>query len=259
MLRSGTVMRRIATALVLAQCLLGCANEVKLLTGEVELLTGADACYAGGQSPSYAGVLVPDPEYGTRIAGKGPVIWPTGYTASRLAEGQLAVLDGSGNLVATTGREYAIANAPKPGGEAGELVDRIGAIPAPNCYDWDLVDCTASAEEPGLAERGCPPTPSYDLAAVKASFLDACQDPPVLGGETCERIDVDGMRADDVYLTVPTTGLHWHPKRAEVVCGHIASAHDELADEPLGYEIVVIEGKNNKLLAECSIDGDLTP
>jgi hypothetical protein len=240
-------MRRVITTLSLALCLLGC-------TGEVKLLTGADGCYAGGENPTYAGVLVPDPEYGTRIDGKGPVMWPSGYTGSRLAEGQIAVLDGSGNVVARTGREYAIANAPHPGGEAGQLMDRIGAIPAVNCYGWDLVDCTASAENPGIAERGCPPTPSYDLAAVKASFLDECQDPSVLEGEACERIDVDGMRGDDVYLTVPTTGLHRHPKRAQVVCEQIASAHDDLAGEPLGYEIVTIEGKNNKFLAECNID-----
>ena len=63
------------------------------------------------------------------------------------------------------------------------------------------------------------------------------------------------MRADGVYLTVPTTGLHWHPKRAQVVCEQIASAHDDLGGEPLGYEIVIIEGKNNKHLAECNIDG----
>ena len=242
-------MRPIATTLALALCLLGCRN------GPVALLTGADACYAGGQSPSYAGVLVPDPQYGTRIEGKGPVIWPSGYTASPLEGGQVAVLDGSGNVVATTGREYAIANAPRPGGAAGELVDSIGAIAAPNCYDWDLVDCTASAEDPGLAERGCPPTPLFDLAAVKATFANECEDPPLLEGETCERINIDGMRADSVYLTVPTTGLHWHPERAQVVCDHIASAHLDPAGEPLGYEIVIIEGKNNKHLAECTVDG----
>ena len=129
-------MRPFVATLALALCLAGC-------TGEVKLLTGVDACYAGAQQPSYAGVLVPDPQYGTRIDGKGPVVWPSGYTASPLAGGQIAVLDGSGNVVATTGREYAIA--PAPGGPAGLPA---GAILAPNCYPWDFVDCTASAEDP---------------------------------------------------------------------------------------------------------------
>jgi hypothetical protein len=243
-------MDRVTATLALALCLLGCSPE----GDQVDLLTGDVGCYAGAQSPSYAGVLVPDPEYGTRIDGKGPVMWPSGYTGLRLAGDQVQVSDGSGNVVATTGREYAIAPAYMHE-EALLLWGGVEAIAAPNCYPWDFVDCTASAENPGIAERGCPATPSYDLAAVKTSFLDECQDPSVLEGEACERINVDGMRGDDVYLTVPTTGLHWHPKRAQVVCEQIASAQDDLAGEPLGYEIVIIEGKNNKRLAECTVDG----
>ena len=42
--------------------------------------------------------------------------------------------------------------------------------------------------------------------------------------------------------------------RPQVVCEQIASAHDDLAGELLGYEIVTIEGKNNKFLAQCNID-----
>ena len=42
--------------------------------------------------------------------------------------------------------------------------------------------------------------------------------------------------------------------RPQVVCEQIASAHDDLAGEPLGYEILTIEGKNNKFLAQCNID-----
>jgi hypothetical protein len=133
-------------------------------------------------------------------------------------------------------------------------MDRIGAIAAPNCYPWDFVDCTASAEDPGIAERGCPPTPTYDLAAVKATFEGECQDPSVLE-ETCEQIDVDGMRGDGPYLTVALAFPKRDRERAEVVCEQIASAQDDLAGEPLGYDIVIIEGRNNKRLAECTVDG----
>lgn len=216
------------------------------------MLTGVDSCYAGAQSPAYMGVLVPDPEYGTRIEGRGPVMWPSGYTGSRQADGQVAVLDGSGNVVATTGREYAISPAPDPGGEAGALMDRIGAIAAPNCYPWDFVDCTASAEDPGPAEAGCPPTPTYDLAAVKATFGAECQNPSVLE-KTCGKIDVDAMRGDGGYLTVPLTFPKKDRDRAQAICERIASAEDDLAGEPLGYEIVIIEGHNNKHLAECNV------
>ena len=244
-------MRPALTTLALALCLLGCAHEVRLLTGEVNLLTGVDSCYAGGEIPMYAGLLIPDPEYGTRIEGKGPVMWPTGYTGSRLADGQVAVLDASGVVVATTGREYAIANAPHPGGEAGQLMDRVSAIPAANCYAWDIVDCTASAEDPGLADAGCPPTPTYDLAAVKNAFADECQAPSLLDEQTCARLKLDSIWGDGGYLYVPTTGMHRDPDGAELVCELVASAQDVLGDQPLGYEMVRIEGKNNKRLAEC--------
>jgi hypothetical protein len=128
------VNRRSAITLALALCLLGCSAP----KGEpVDLLTGIEACYAGGQRPSYAGVLAPDPEYGTQIDGR-PVMWPVGYTGLRLTGGEIAVLDRSGNVVATTGRAYAISGAPRPRGEKGELMERIGAIAAPDCYPWDF-------------------------------------------------------------------------------------------------------------------------
>jgi len=69
-------------------------------------------------------------------------MWPVGYTGLRLAGGQVVVLDRSGNVVATTGKEYAIAPPPHPGGEAGQLMDRIGAIAAPDCYPWDFEEVT---------------------------------------------------------------------------------------------------------------------
>ena len=237
-------MHRVIATLALALCLLGCSREGE----EVALLTGEIGCYAGGQSPSYAGVLVPDKSHGTRIDGKGPVMWPVGYTGSRLAGGQVAVLNGSGTVVATTGREYAISPALHSGGG-------IGAIAAPDCYPWDFVDCTASAEDPNLADRGCPPAPLYDVAAVKSHFADACQAPTMLEGETCERIEVDGMWGDGIYLMVPTTGLHGHPARSMAVCEQIASAHRDLEGEPLGYDLVIIESKwSNARLAVCTVD-----
>jgi hypothetical protein len=127
-------MRTMTATLALAMCLLACTPS----GDPVELLTGVEACYAGGQQPSYAGVLVPDQEYGTRIDGKGPVMWPVGYTGLRLRTGEIAVLDRSGNVVATTGKAYAISPAPPQQEEAQRLLERIGAIAAPDCYPWDL-------------------------------------------------------------------------------------------------------------------------
>ena len=98
-------MRRVVTALGLAFALVACG----LIPGPVNLLTGIEVCYAGGEQPEFQGLLIPDPEYGTRIAGKGPVMWPVGYTGRRLVGGQVVVLDGSGTVVGTTGRVYVMA------------------------------------------------------------------------------------------------------------------------------------------------------
>ncbi len=143
-------MRRVASTLALALFLLGCSTPVALLTG-------VDSCYAGAQHPAFQGVLVPDPEYGTKIDGKGPVMWPVGYTArgAGLFWGEIEVLDEAGMVVATTGKAYSIAPAPMPRGEAGRLMERVGAIPAPNCYSHDFVDCSSPTSDPD-AERYCP-------------------------------------------------------------------------------------------------------
>src|ERR1041385_6993941 len=101
-------MGRAITSLVVALGLAGCG----LIPGRVELLTGIEACYAGGEHPVLQGVLVPDPEFGTRIQGKGPVMWPVGYSGRRLVGGQVDVLDREGNLVASTGRVYMMAPVP---------------------------------------------------------------------------------------------------------------------------------------------------
>jgi len=262
-------MRRLTTTLALALFLLGCSSRIgtnpesaaasATPAGDaVELLTGLDACYAGGQSPSYAGVLIPDPEYGTRIDGKGPVMWPSGYTGLRLADGHVQVLDVSGHVVATTGREYAISPAPHPGGEAGQLMDRIGAIAAPTCYSWDFVDCTAAIEaagDPAVEARGCRLPPFFDLAAAMAKFEDECKHPSVLEEATCEQIDIAGMTGFGLILNVPLTMPDRDGGRAPVICEQIASAHDAFDGEPLGYNLVVIRGHNNDWLEQCDVAG----
>jgi len=140
-------MRRVATTLALALCLFVSGSAHPLLD-RVELLTGLESCYAGGESPTYQGVLVLDPEYGTRIDGKGPVMWPVGYAGRGLRWGGVEVLDPAGNVVATTGKAYAIAPAPRQEEETQWHMDRAGAIAAPNCYPWDLVDCSPSTSDP---------------------------------------------------------------------------------------------------------------
>ena len=101
-------MRRLTTTLALALLVLGCSRP----QGEpVQLLTyDSTGCYLGGEQ-AVEGELVTDPQYGTRFNGWA-IVWPAGFTGVRLANGEVAVLDQAGNVVATTGNEYGIARRP---------------------------------------------------------------------------------------------------------------------------------------------------
>jgi hypothetical protein len=117
-------MRLATVTLALALCVLGCGPAPG---GEpVQLLTGVNSCYAGGEQGG-EGVLVADPEYGTRFEGR-PVVWPVGFTGVRLAGGEVAVLNAEGKVIATSGRRYYMSLAPAPASM------KIGAFPvAANC------------------------------------------------------------------------------------------------------------------------------
>jgi len=144
-------MGLVSSSLALVLSLAGCG----LIPGNVKLLTGIEACYAGGEHPEFQGVLVPDLDFGTRIEGKGPVMWPVGYTGRRLAGGEVEVLDRTGSVVATTGRAYMMAPVPNQAEEAQRLLDSTGAIASPNCYGWDLVDCSPGTTDTDAASY-CP-------------------------------------------------------------------------------------------------------
>jgi hypothetical protein len=136
-------MRSTATSLVIALVVLGCDSTYPA-SEQVGLLTGVQSCYAGGQSPTNGGLLVPDPQFGTRFDGQGPVMWPVGYTARRLRTGEIAVLNTSGGLVATTGKRYRYSPVPEQPGEAGRVMARVGAIPVCDSYPWDLEEAWSS-------------------------------------------------------------------------------------------------------------------
>ena len=153
----GSTVRRAIIALVLSLCLLGCGAAAGLVatagpvltTGEpVDLLTGVDGCYAGGETGG-GGLLLIDPEYGTRI-GDVPVMWPVGFTGVR-AGGEVTVLNAAGKLVATTGRTYHMSIGYVGTDKSRKLMQSLNAFPAAaDCpYPWDFIDCTAAASATG--------------------------------------------------------------------------------------------------------------
>jgi hypothetical protein len=146
-------VRRVITTLALALVVVGCSaahsgGSAAASAEPVELLTGVDGCWAGGESSSgISGLLVSDPGSGTAINGT-PIMWPIGFTGRR-AGGEVEVLNADGKIVATTGRTYHISMGVVSGGAASTNVG--GAFPAAaNCgYPWDFIDCTAAADATG--------------------------------------------------------------------------------------------------------------
>src|SRR5258708_17076203 len=106
-------MRLASVTFGLALCLMGCGlgpggDPVQLATGVGEFPVPADGSTACITYDN-VGLLIADPETGTAAQGDygiRPLIWPVGYTARRLAGGEIVVLNGKGNVVATTGRKY---------------------------------------------------------------------------------------------------------------------------------------------------------
>ena len=105
---------RIAAAVILAGCLLGCSDKAAPSGDPVELLTGtmpfdADECTDGGAlavlivDSKYGTAL--DREYGTSPTGPVPVMWPPGFTGRRVG-GAVVVVDPKGRAVAETGQSY---------------------------------------------------------------------------------------------------------------------------------------------------------
>jgi hypothetical protein len=144
-------MRSLATVLVLGLCLLGCDNTPV----PVQVLTGVSGCYLGGEGGA-AGTLLADPDYGTSFNGM-PVMWPVGFKGVRVGS-ELVVLNATGTVVATTGKEYYISHGPVDSQEKQRLIESIGAFTAAaNCpYPWDLIDCGSPKPSQGdAAEVKC--------------------------------------------------------------------------------------------------------
>ena len=232
-------VRSAAIALALPLSLLGCAP-----TGEpVKLMTLTTIGTALCCVPCVAGVLVPSEDIGTVIrvdkAGGGfsscelhptqgirtePVAWPAGHTG-RWVGSEVEVLNGKGEVVATTGQRYECF---QEWSSKAYLCQRAGALDA-----W------------------VEPPPPFDLAAVKAKFEQECENPTVLDDQTCDLIDIDGMRAGRDNLFVPMTLPKMNAVRGQRICEQIAAA--DLDGEPLGYRIVVTERLDGKHLGVCDV------
>jgi hypothetical protein len=98
------------------------------------------------------------------------------------------------------------------------------------------------------------PAASIDLAAVKATYSDACRLLTVLDAETCQQIRIEGMTAEGRSLTVPTTLGPADEDRAYAFCERLALAHVDADAKVPGYEQVInLLGTDGGGLTACPI------
>ena len=120
--------------------------------------------------------------------------------------------------------------------------------------------CSSTATTTSITETTAPtaaPTPvaaAFDLAAVKASFIDKCRDPDVIDTLVCEQVKIADMTADGTILNVPTTLSPNARERAQSICRTFAFAHFDSDGKPLGYEVVEILATNGGTSGACSVD-----
>lgn len=118
-----------------------------------------------------------------------------------------------------------------------------------------LAACTSSAAPTAAPiEATTPEPPAFDLAAVKANFIDECKDPAVVDDLFCEQVKIGDMTAAGDILNVPTTLSPAARDRAEAICDAFALAHFDGDGKPLGYAIIGILDMNGGNAAACSVE-----
>jgi hypothetical protein len=98
------------------------------------------------------------------------------------------------------------------------------------------------------------PAASIDLAAMKASYTDACRLLTVLDAVTCQQIKIEEMTAGGRTLAIPTTLGPADKDRAYAFCERLALAHVDADAKVPGYENGIrILGIDGRGLTSCSI------
>ncbi len=117
-----------------------------------------------------------------------------------------------------------------------------------------LAGCSATVQGTPSATDQPTEAPSFDLAAVKASFQAECEDPIVVDANFCEQVQLPKMTADGTILNVPTSLNEAATDRARAICQMIATAHfDGATGADLGYDTIGILDKDGGHAAACTI------
>ena len=116
-----------------------------------------------------------------------------------------------------------------------------------------LTACTAELTSTLGEELRSSDSPSFDLAAVQASFTEECESPIVVDELFCEQVEIAGMQAEGSILTVPTTLNAEATDRAQAICEQLAAAHFDGDGADLGYSTIGILDRDGGNAAACTV------
>jgi hypothetical protein len=112
-----------------------------------------------------------------------------------------------------------------------------------------LVGCGTT--EP--AGDDAPEPPTFDVAAVRASFAAECPQPLVVDALFCEQVEIDKLSADGDILIVPTLLAAAATNRARAICEQFATFHFDAEANDLGYTTIGILDRDGGNAAACSV------
>lgn len=98
-----------------------------------------------------------------------------------------------------------------------------------------------------------PEAAEFDVAAVRASFIDECNDPIVVDELFCEQVKIGEITGESDILTVPTTLNAAAGDRAAAICDQIAIAHFDADAVDLGYKYIGVKDQEGGDAAACSV------
>lgn len=98
-----------------------------------------------------------------------------------------------------------------------------------------------------------PEAAEFDVAAVRASFMDECTDPIVVDELFCEQVKIGEITGESDIFTVPTTLNATADDRAATICDQIAVAHFDADAVDLGYKYIGIKDQDGGDAAACSV------
>lgn len=109
------------------------------------------------------------------------------------------------------------------------------------------------------AAPAAPPTsvpaspPAFDLAVVKANFVDECKDPVVVTDEFCEQVVISALSAAGEILNVPTRLKPGDRDAAKLLCNLFVLARFDVSGQPLGYQVIGIVDSSGGNLYACTV------